>query len=35
MPDNTQPINTLHKLLDYDARKFTIEEIQLEKSLEK
>jgi ferritin-like metal-binding protein YciE len=34
MPDNTQPINPLHRLLDYDARKFTSAEIQLEKSLE-
>jgi ferritin-like metal-binding protein YciE len=34
MPDNTQSINTLHKLLDYDARKFTSAEIQLEKNLQ-
>ncbi len=34
MAENTQPINTLHKLLDYDARKFTSAEIQLKRSLE-
>ena len=34
MADNTQSINTLHQLLDYDARKFTSAEIQLKKSLE-
>lgn len=34
MPENTQPINTLKKLLDYDAGKFANAENQLVKSLE-
>jgi len=33
MKDINQPITTLHNLLDYDARKFTSAEIQLQKSL--
>jgi hypothetical protein len=33
MTDNYNNINTLHNLLDYDIRKFTIAEIQLQKIL--
>lgn len=33
MTDNFNNINTLHNLLDYDIRKFTIAEIQLQKIL--
>jgi ferritin-like metal-binding protein YciE len=33
MTDNSQPITTLHDLLDDDARKFTSAEIQLKNSL--
>ena len=34
MSENSQPIVTLHDLLDYDAGKFTSAEIQLKKSLQ-
>ena len=33
MEANTQPIATLHNLLDYDARKFTSAEVQLKNKL--
>ena len=33
MENNNQTINTLHQLLDYDARKFAIAEIQLKSVL--
>lgn len=33
MAENNQTISTLHNLLDYDARKFTIAEIALKNSL--
>lgn len=33
MAQNNQPITTLHNLLDYDARKFTIGEVELKNAL--